>query len=65
MPNNDSTRHFVSPQEAFAAAIQLGLLSDDDGAANYAGKFMYMGTDAERGHAFKDIETRAYCYTGD
>ena len=55
----------IDPKEAFEAAIQLGLLSVDETAENYAGGFMYMGTDAVRGHAFKDIVTREYCYTGD
>lgn len=30
--------------QAFEAAIAAGLLSNDKGAVNYAGKFMYMGT---------------------
>ena len=52
-------------QQAFEAAIQLGLLSRDERAPNYAGRFMYMHTDPERGHAFKNIVTREYVYTGD
>ena len=53
------------PQQAFEAAIQLGTLSADKTAPNYAGAFMYMGTDEERGHAFKNINERFYIYTGD
>ena len=53
------------PQQAFDAAIQLGTLSSDPSADNYAGAFMYMGTDTERGHAFKNIDQRFYVYTGD
>jgi len=56
---------YENPQQAFDAAIQLGLLSADSSAENYAGRFMYMGTDAQRGHAFKHIDSRAYRYTGD
>ena len=55
----------IDPQQAFEAAIQLGTLSAEQGAANFAGAFMYMGTDAERGHAFKNIDQRFYVYTGD
>ena len=53
------------PKQAFDAAIQLGTLSRDPYAANYAGAFMYMGTDPQRGHAFKNIAQRFYVYTGD
>lgn len=56
---------FIDSKEAFEAAIQLGLLSSDQAASNYAGGWMYMGTDPERGHAFKNINTRSYIYTGD
>jgi len=56
---------YENPQKAFEAAIQLGLLSADQRAENFAGAFMYMGTDEERGHAFKHIDTRTYHYTGD
>jgi hypothetical protein len=55
----------VIPAEAYDAAIQLGLLSADEGAANYAGAYMYMGTDEQRGHGFKHVETREYCWTGE
>jgi hypothetical protein len=56
---------YQEPQQAFEAAIQLGLLSTLRTAPNFAGRFMYMGTDEERGHAFKHIDTREYFYTGD
>lgn len=56
---------YQNPQDAFEVAIQLGLLSTDQSAPNFAGRFMYMGTDDERGHAFKDIDSREYHYTGD
>lgn len=55
----------ANPQEAFEAAIQLGTLSTEQEAANYAGLYMYMFTDDERGHAFKRIDDRSYVYTGD
>lgn len=54
---------FVNPVEAFEAAIQLGLLSSDPKAENYAGHFMYMGTDSRQGHGFKHIDTRRYAWT--
>jgi hypothetical protein len=53
------------PKQAFDAAIQLGTLSADERAPNYAGAFMYMFTDERRGHAFKNINERFYVYTGD
>ena len=56
----------IDPKEAFEAAIQLGLLSADETAENYADNFMYMGTDEKRGHAFNALTDPArYCYTGD
>ena len=55
----------IDPKEAFDAAIQLGTLSAERSDPNYAGAFMYMGTDTERGHAFKNINQRFYVYTGD
>jgi len=56
---------YQEPRQAFEAAIQLGTLSADRDAPNFAGAFMYMFTDPERGHAFKNIERRFYVYTGD
>ena len=53
------------PKEAFEAAIQMGTLSADPKSPVYAGAFMYMGSDDERGHAFKHIGERFYVYTGD
>ena len=56
---------YQEPQQAFEAAIQLGTLSAEQDSPNFAGQFMYMGTDAERGHAFKHVDSRQYVYTGD
>ena len=56
---------YENSTEAFESAIQLGLLSADEHDSHYAGNFMYMGTDERRGHAFKNISDRSYCYTGD
>ncbi len=53
------------PKQAFEEAIQLGTLSREPQASNYAGAFMYMFTDETRGHAFKNIAQRFYVYTGD
>ncbi len=43
------------PDAAFTRAIRQGRLSDQPQAANYAGKYMYMGRDR-----FKNVDTRAY-----
>ena len=51
---------FQNPQLAFEAAIKAGRLSNDPKAANYAGKYMYMGTDDEDNDLFKHIDTRRY-----
>lgn len=51
---------FKDSQEAFEEAIQQGRLSESATAGNFAGNYMYMGTD-ESGHdLFKNIETRRY-----
>lgn len=48
-----------NPKEAFGRAIASGLLSADMTASNYAGHWMYMGT--ENGvDLFKNIDTRKY-----
>ena len=64
MTTKQTTKH-IDPREAFDAAIQLGTLSTQRSAPNYAGAFMYMFTDEQRGHAFKNINERFYVYTGD
>jgi hypothetical protein len=55
----------LDPGMAFDQAIAAGILSLDRWAITYAGQYMYMGTDATRGHAFKNIDTRAYLYMHD
>lgn len=49
-----------NPNQAFDNAIEHGRLSTDDGAANFAGNYMYMGTDSEGHDLFKNIDTRHY-----
>lgn len=49
------------PAAAFYDAIVAGKLSDCEAAENFAGNFMYMGTQDGR-DAFKNIDTRAYLY---
>ena len=51
----------------FEAAIRQGRLSEDPGAANYAGNFMYMGTQTaslrpmrQQRELFKNRDTREY-----
>jgi hypothetical protein len=51
---------FNDPQEAFNNAIREGKLSEDETAENWAGHFMYMGTDPKRGDLFKHRDTRQY-----
>ncbi len=51
---------FKNSQETFDHAIKVGRLSDDSKAGNYAGLYMYMGTDDSGRDLFKNIETRSY-----
>lgn len=51
---------FKNSQEAFENAIVQGRLSKTKSALNYAGKFMYMGTDSTGKDRFKHIWTREY-----
>lgn len=54
------TYYFKPPKVAFKEAIQDGRLSSDPKAHNYAGQFMYMGTENNGHDMFKDIVTRQY-----
>ena len=59
---------FRDGHEAFKNAVSAGVLSKDHGAANFAGRYMYMFTeeftkpDGTRSEidAFKHIDTREY-----
>ncbi len=51
---------FRDSGEAFEQAIREGRLSASRGSANYAGSYMYMGTDDAGRDLFKNIETRLY-----
>ena len=51
---------FRDSQEAFEDAIADGELSEDEGADNWAGNYMYMFTDDEGTDQFKNIRTRVY-----
>lgn len=51
---------FRDSQEAFEQAIKAGRLSVDREADNYAGLYMYMGTDDSGRDLFKNVETRCY-----
>ncbi len=49
----------IDSQKAFDAAIENGILSADNTATNYTGRYMYMYT--EQGiNYFKNIMTRKY-----
>ena len=47
-------------QQAFEYAIEVGRLSRDRDADNYAGKYMYMGTNWNGDDLFKNVDTREY-----
>lgn len=49
-----------NPQEAFEKAISSGRLSSGPDAPNYAGSYLYMGTDASGCDLFKHRVTRQY-----
>ena len=58
---------FEDPRGCFDAAIRQGRLSEDPTAQNYAGNFMYMGTQTaslrpprQQKALFKSIATREY-----
>jgi hypothetical protein len=54
---------FKAPEQAFEDAIRSGRLSDDKAAHNYAGRYMYMGTDGKGVDLFKHTMTREYLKT--
>lgn len=63
MTTATATPVFKIPQEAFEDAIAAGRLSANPNAANYAGRYMYMGTYGGPGEVkdqFKHIATRQY-----
>ena len=58
------TPHFRDSRKAFDNAIRRGLLSDNQAALQYAGRFMYMHSEYDdtgvEVDAFKNIDTRKY-----
>lgn len=50
---------YSTPDLAFERAIESGRLSDDETANNYAGDYMYMGSN-ENVDLFKHRDTRQY-----
>lgn len=52
--------NYQNSQLAFEAAIASGRLSADTSAGNYAGLYMYMGTNDNDNDLFKHINTREY-----
>ena len=48
------------PRDAFEDAIAQGRLSEQVTAPNYAGRYMYMGTDRDGVDSFKNSVTRRY-----
>lgn len=50
---------FINAGDAFRRAIESGVLSDQPGAVNYAGAFMYMGSEGDIDY-FKHIDSRDY-----
>lgn len=57
--NIKTITEYRDAQAAFEDAIRFGRLSADPGAPNFAGRFMYMGTEAGR-DLFKNSLTREY-----
>jgi hypothetical protein len=51
---------FINAKQAFEEAIKDGRLSKDPKASNYAGYYMYMGTNDNGRHLFKHYDTRIY-----
>ena len=51
---------FQKPDLAFAEAIRVGRLTENPKDKNFAGNYMYMGTDDKDDDLFKNIETRQY-----
>lgn len=56
----DTSMKFFDPFERFEKAIKEGRLSDNESDTNYAGQYMYMGTDVHGTDLFKHIDTRQY-----
>src|ERR1039458_964693 len=54
------TMTYNDPQAAFQTAIDAGRLSTNRAAANYAGNYMYMGTNAAGRNTFKNSDSREY-----
>lgn len=63
IPNSENLEkykpQFRDSKEAFNEAIKRGHLTEDEESPNYAGKYMYMHSDA-KGDYFKDRDTRQY-----
>ena len=55
-----TTQTWKDSKQAFNQAIRDGRLSVDRKADNYAGLYMYMGTEPSGLDQFKNIETRCY-----
>jgi len=51
---------YRDPRHAFNDAIAIGRLSVVESEPNYAGHYMYMGTDSDGIDLFKHIDTREY-----
>jgi len=57
-----NTTFFRNSQAAFKTAIDLNILSTNPKNENFAGNYMYMGSDANEDR-FKNINTRKYLYS--
>ena len=51
---------YKEPDMAFDLALSRGRLSTNEDAPNYAGNYMYMGTEEDGWDLFKNINSRAY-----
>ena len=52
--------HVMDSKRAFEKALESGRLTDDCTMPNWAGHYMYMGTDEEGHDLFKNIDSREY-----
>ena len=57
---NDNMMTYINSYDAFEKAIAEGRLNLSESAPNYAGDYMYMGTDGDGVDLFKHIISRAY-----
>ncbi len=63
MPYETQCLTFRDSRKAFADAIGAGILNRQPDSDWFAGKWMYMHTDADGRDGFKNINTREYIFS--